>query len=211
MIPFMPAAAQIKALLAPQDYYRRERAADFKSEYFAGEVFAMAGGSVNHSLIKANVVRALGNALARKGGGCRTFDSDLRVKIPQTGLRTYPDVSVICGPVTLDEEDEAGETVTNPTVIVEVLSDSTERYDRGTKFDHYQSIPSLKQYVLVSQDQARVETFLRQEEGTWQYVSFTGMEAVATLAALAIPLPLAEVFAGVEFPASPPLRLLPKA
>jgi Uma2 family endonuclease len=118
---------------------------------------------------------------------------------------------VICGPVTLDEEDEAGETVTNPTVIVEVLSDSTERYDRGTKFDHYQSIPSLKQYVLVSQNQARVEAFLRQGEGTWQYVSFTGMEAVATLAALAIPLPLAEVFAGVEFPASPPLRLLPKA
>lgn len=206
----MSAAAHIKALLTPQDYYRRERAAACKSEFFSGEVFAMAGGSVNHSLIKANVVGTLRDALRRKGGGCRTFDSDLRVKIPQTGLRTYPDVSVICGPVELDAEDDGGETVTNPAVIVEVLSESTERYDRGTKFDHYQSIASLRQYVLVSQDQAKVETFLRQGDGTWQYALSAGMAAVAALPALEVLLPLAEVFAGVEFPAAPPLRLLPK-
>jgi len=132
----MPAAAHIKALLTPQEYYHRERAASFKSEFFGGEVFAMARGSVNHRLIKANVVGTLRDVLRRKGGGCRTLDSDLRVKIPLTGLRTYPDVSVICGPVELDAEDDVGETVTNPTVIVEVLSDSTERYDRGQKFDH---------------------------------------------------------------------------
>ncbi len=204
-------ATQLKAHLSPQDYFRRERVAAYKSEFFAGEVFAMAGGSVNHSLIKANVVGTLRDALRRKGGCCRTFDSDLRVKIPLTSLRTYPDVSVICGPVELDAEDDAGETVTNPAVIVEVLSDSTERYDRGTKFDHYQSIASLQQYVLVSQDQAKVETFLRQADGTWQYALCAGLEAVATLTALEVSLPLSEVFAGVEFPAVLPLRLLPKA
>ncbi len=198
-------ALQIKALLSPAEYYRRERAAESRSEFLAGEVFAMAGGSVNHSLIKANMMRCLGNALLREGKGCRVFDSDLRVKVPATGLRTYPDASVICGPVEIDPEDDAGETVMNPGLLVEVLSDSSERYDRGTKFGHYQSIPSLKQYVLVSQNQPKVEVFLRLADGTWQYASFTGLGSLARLAALEVELPLAEVFAGVEFPKRPPL------
>lgn len=179
------AAAQPKAHISPAEYYRRERAAEFKSEYHAGEVFAMAGGTVNHSLIKANVVGTMRDVLRKKGGGCRTYDSDLRVKVSQTGLRTYPDLTVICGPVQSDPEDERGETAINPTLIVEVLSDSTERYDRGTKFKHYQTVATLKQYVLVSQDQPLVETYLRQSDGTWQYASVTGLEAVAPLISLA--------------------------
>lgn len=205
------AAALLKAHLSPADYYRGERAAPFKSEYYAGEVFAMAGGSVNHSLIKTNVARCIGNALLKKGGGCLPFDSDLRVKIPQTGLRTYPDLSVICGPVETDPEDDAGETATNPAVIVEVLSSNTERYDRGKKFEHYQTIATLKQYVLVSQEEAKVETFLRQGDGTWQYACFVGLEAVATLASLEVSLPLAEIYMGVAFPPPTPLHLLEKS
>lgn len=203
-------AAQIKALLSPADYYRREQVAETKSEFFAGEVFAMAGGSVNHSRIKTNLARSIGNALLAKGGECEPFDSDLRVKIPQTGLRTYPDLTVICGPVEIDPEDQGGETATNPTLIVEVLSDTTERYDRGTKFDHYQTVPTLQQYVLVSQNQPRVETFLRQSDGTWQYASFSGLEASAPLVSLQVTLPLAQVFTGVTFPPPLPLSLLEK-
>lgn len=204
------AAAQLKAFLSPADYYRRERVAEFKSEYYGGEVFAMAGGTVNHSLIKTNLARCMGNALLKKGGGCLPFDSDLRVKIPKTGLRTYPDLSVICGPVETDPEDDAGETAINPTVVVEVLSDSTERYDRGKKFEHYQTIATLRQYVLVSQNEAKVETFLRQGDGTWQYACFVGTEAVATLASLEVSLPLAEIFMGVTFPPPVPFSLLEK-
>lgn len=202
------AAAQLKVHLSPAEYYRRERAAEFKSEYFAGEVFAMAGGTVNHSLIKTNVTLGIGGALRKKNGGCLPFDSDLRVKVSQTGLRTYPDLTVICGPVEIDPEDEHGETAINPTLIVEVLSNSTESYDRGTKFSHYQTIATLKQYVLVSQGQPMVETFLRQTDGTWQYASFSGLEAVVPLRSLDIELPLAEVFMGVAFPPTPPLSLL---
>lgn len=202
------AAAQLKVHLSPAEYYRRERAAEFKSEYFAGEVFARAGGTVNHSRVKTNVAFSVSSALIKKGGGCEPFDSDLRVKVSQTGLRTYPDLTVICGPVETDPEDDEGETAINPTLIVEVLSDSTERYDRSIKFDHYQTIPTLKQYVLVSQAQPKVETYLRQTDGTWQYASFTGLEAAASLSSLDVVLPLAEVYRGVTFPPAPPLSLL---
>jgi len=117
---------------------------------------------------------------------------------------------VICGKVEIDPEDQGGETATNPTLVVEVLSDTTESYDRGTKFDHYQTVATLMQYVLVSLSVARVETFLRQADGTWQYVSFSGLEAVVPLASLDVDLSLAEVFMGVNFPPAPPLSLLEK-
>lgn len=202
------AAAQPKVHLSPAEYYRRERMAELKSEYFAGEVFAMAGGTVNHSRVKTNVTLSIGSALLKKGGGCLPFDSDLRVKVSQTGLRTYPDLTVICGPVETDPEDDRAETAINPTLIVEVLSDSTERYDRGTKFNHYQTVATLKQYVLVSQDQPLVETYLRQPDGTWQYAAVAGLDAVASLLSLDIALPLAELYMGVTFPPAPPLSLL---
>lgn len=202
------AAAQPKVHLSPAEYYRRERVAEVKSEYFAGEFFAMAGRTVNHSRVKTNVAFSVSSALIKKGGGCEPFDSDLRVKVSQTGLRTYPDLTVICGPVETDPEDDKGETAINPTLIVEVLSDSTERYDRSIKFDHYQTIPTLKQYVLVSQAQPKVETYLRQTDGTWQYASFTGLEVAASLSSLGVTLPLAEVYRGVTFPPAPPLSLL---
>src|SRR5262245_17637844 len=125
-----------KQLMTPAEYLVKERAAEFKSEYYRGEMFAMAGASYEHTVICANLVQELGSQL--KGSQCRTLSQDMRVKVSASGLYTYPDVIVLCGPPEL--EDEQGDTLLNPRVIVEVLSDSTERYDRGAKFRQYQQI-----------------------------------------------------------------------
>jgi len=136
------------ARLTEAEYLALERSAPFKSEFFDGEMFAMAGGSPMHSLMGANLIGELRSKL--KGGPCRPFTSDLRIKIEATGLFTYPDVSVICGPLHFVEGTD--DTVVNPTLIVEVLSDSTEAYDRGEKFQHYRQMPSLKEYLLLASD-----------------------------------------------------------
>jgi Uma2 family endonuclease len=182
--------------LSPQEYLARERAATYRSEYFDGEMFAMAGGSPQHSLIKVNVTGELRARL--KGAPCTPYDSDLRVQVSATGLYTYPDASVICGP--LEFEDEHRDTVLNPTVVVEVLSESTEAYDRGKKFGHYRQIPTLREYLLVSQDEPRIERFLRNDDGTWTLTEATGPEATLPLPSLGIEIALREVYDKVEFP-----------
>ena len=146
----------------PEEYLATERSALRKHEYFGGEIFAMAGATERHDTITANVTTALGNAL--RGGPCRPHTSDMRIHIPATGLYTYSDGLVVCGP---QFTDETRDTLVNPAVLFEVLSDSTEGYDRGRKFDNYRSIPSLKDYVLVSQHEILVEHFVRQDDGTW--------------------------------------------
>ena len=148
--------------LTEEDYLALERAASSRSEFLDGEMFAMAGGSPMHSLIAANVIRELGNHL--RSGPCRPFTSDLRLKVEATGLYTYPDVSVACPARFLDERQD---TLVNPSVIFEVLSTITEAYDRGAKFASYRSIPSLQDYVLLSQERALIEHFHRQEDGSW--------------------------------------------
>ena len=186
----------------PQEYYALEREAEYKSDYYQGEIFAMAGGSANHSLITANVGREVGNRL--KGKPCKVYESNLRLKITATGLRCYPDVSVYCGKLQFDPEDSASETATNPTLLVEVLSKSTEGYDRGLKAENYRQIESLRVYVLVSQVKAHVEIFERQGNGPWLLRDANGLDAVLKLPAIDIDLPLAEVYAGVEFPPPEP-------
>lgn len=146
----------------PEEYLAAERRASQKHEYFGGEIFAMAGCTEKHDTIAANVTIALGNAL--RGGPCRPHTSDMRIHIPATGLYTYSDGLIVCG---AQFTDDTRDTLVNPAVIVEVLSDSTEGYDRGKKFDNYRSIPSLKDYVLVSQHEVLIEHFTRQEDGTW--------------------------------------------
>ena len=153
------------------EYLRLERAATYRSEFYRGEIFAMAGGSPKHSRLKTNVLTELNNQL--KGKPCVPFDSDLRIKCP-TGLYTYPDASVICGELEVDDEHK--DTVLNPTLIVEVLSKITEAYDRGKKFDHYRTIPSLREYLLVSQDEPMVQRFLRNDDGTWTMTAVSGMD-----------------------------------
>ncbi|NUQ75413.1 MAG: Uma2 family endonuclease [Polyangiaceae bacterium] len=146
-----------------QEYLVWERQQPTRHEFFQGEVFAMGGATREHNLLVVNITAELRNALRKKP--CETYPSDMRVKVPATGLYTYPDASVVCGKP--EFEDGGMDTLLNPLVLVEVLSDSSERYDRGKKFEQYRSIPSLTDYVLVSQDHVLVEHFRRGEGGTW--------------------------------------------
>ena len=184
-----------KPLVSVGDYLRLEREAPYKSEYYAGDVFAMAGGSPTHSAITMNVGGELRNLL--KGNRCAPYDSNLRIFVPGTGLYSYPDASVICGPLEL--VDAFGDMVANPTLIVEVLLDSTEAYDRGRKFAHYRTLPSFAEYVLVSQKEPLVEVFFRMADGTWQLTPARGREASVRLQSLGVELRLAEVYDRVEF------------
>jgi Uma2 family endonuclease len=199
------AVAKTDHRLKEAEYLRIERRAEFKSEFFDGEMFAMAGGSPHHSLIAVSVASELRNKI--KGGRCLVFNSDLRVKIEATGLFTYPDVTVVCGPRNFFKED----TLLNPSLIVEVLSDSTEAYDRGKKFEHYRQVPSLQEYLLISQQEPRIEQFIRKPD-RWEFCEAAGLSAHLDLPSLGVSLDLAEVFANVEFVPAPiraatPLRL----
>jgi Uma2 family endonuclease len=147
------------------EYVELEANSTVKHEFLDGRVFAMAGGSPEHAAITANVARLIGNALA--GRPCRVYSPDLRVRVPDTGLGTYPDVSVVCGAVELDPSDPKQLTVTNPLLLVEVLSPSTEDYDRGEKLGHYKHIPSLVEVVFVAHDRHEVEVVRREKDGSW--------------------------------------------
>ena len=180
-----------------EEYFRLEADADVRHEYRDGDILAMAGGSYNHSLIITNLVGELRNRL--RGGGCRVLESNLRLRIPRKAKYYYGDVPVVCGEPQFDPGAPQNTTVLNPRLIVEVLSDSTEGFDRGEKFADYREIESFREYVLVSQHTARVEVYLRQDEGTWRYQPRAGPDAVARLDAVGVDLPLAEVYAGIEF------------
>jgi Uma2 family endonuclease len=190
---------QPKKRFTPQEYYDLERVAEYKSDFYAGEIFAMAGGTIRHSRICTNLIRETGNRL--KGTPCETFESNLRLKIKLSGLRNYPDMSVYCGPFEYDEEDPSRETVTNPTVLFEVLSPSTEAYDRGFKSENYRRIPSLKAYLLVAQDKPHVEIYQRQSDGSWLLREEDRLDAAIAIPPLGIELPLAEIYASVDFTA----------
>jgi Uma2 family endonuclease len=157
------AEAAAKRIWTPAEYLAEERSSPGRHEFFDGEIFAMAGASFEHNKIVGNLVRELGNALRDRP--CDVTPSDLRVHVPATGLYTYPDVSVLCGdPQFLDD---ARDTLLNPTVLVEVLSESTEAYDRGKKFRNYRSIATFREYVLVAQDVVSVERYTRGDDGVW--------------------------------------------
>lgn len=182
--------------MTPEEYLEFERAAvDCKHEFYKGEIFAMSGGTWQHSLLIAAVIRELGNAL--EGKPCQVFNGDLRIKVNESGLYTYPDASVICEEAQL--EDSHKDTLLNPLVVVEVLSDSTEKYDRGQKFDFYRTIPSLKQYVLVSQNKPQVEVFTRSEDTGWLLTVATGKNTSIELTALECELSLGELYRQIDF------------
>src|SRR5688572_3198032 len=185
--------------LSEADYVEIERAADFKSEFFDGEMFAMSGGTRWHSLIAANLIREFGNAL--KNGPCVTFDSNMRVKVEATGLYTYPDVIVACE--TQRFVDDEMDTLLNPTLLVEVLSDSTEAYDRGKKFEHYRQISSLREILFVSQREPRVEQFIRQNASDWLLRETAGLTNRLSLSSVEAAISLGEIFAKVNFVPTP--------
>lgn len=181
--------------LTPEEYLAAERVASIRHEYVDGEVFAMAGASREHNQISANLVRLLGNQLM--DSPCSVFASDMKVKIKPAEKYTYPDVVVVCRKE--EYADERKDVLLNPILIIEILSDGTEAYDRGDKFSLYQRIASLAEYVLVSQHACKIERFTRQADGTWVYAIYHGMEDALALASVACELPLAEVYRKVEF------------
>jgi len=184
-----------RARLSFEDWLAIERTAtDQRSEFVAGERFSIAGGTEEHNLIVLNVGAELRNQL--KDRPCRVYPSDMRVHIATSDVGTYPDVMVICGERQF--HDNRRDVVTNPTLIVEVLSDSTEAYDRGDKFLHYRSLPSLQAYLLLSQYRMQAELFLRQPDGTWSLSSYQDPSDSVPLRMIEAELSLAEVYDKVE-------------
>lgn len=188
----------LRSFLTSQEYLARERNADFKSEFFRGETFAMAGATYEHTRVKDNVARHTGNQL--DGSPCQVLTSDMRLKIDATGLYTYPDIIVVCGE--LQFEDKVFDTLKNPRVLIEVLSDSTEEYDRGVKFAHYRQLPSVQEYVLIAQDRPLVERFVRQPDDSWLMTAFSDMAQTFSFASIAVKVTLADIYRGVDFPAN---------
>jgi len=182
------------------EYLELEDAADERHEYQDGEILAMAGGSPEQSFIIANFVGEAHNAL--KGKNCRVAESNLRIRIPHKPRYMYPDASIICGPLQFDPQDPRRHTIINPKVIIEVLSPSTEAYDRGDKFTQYREIQGFDEYILISQDRPNFESFLRQPDGAWSILNFTGLNAAAKIRSLGISIPMAELYAGIEWPGS---------
>ncbi|WP_254510636.1 Uma2 family endonuclease [Anatilimnocola floriformis] len=178
-----------------EEYLARERVAEERSEFYRGQIFAMAGGSPRHNTICLSIASALKSRL--RGGPCRPFASDQRLRIPTNGLSTYPDISVVCGELKFNEIDH--DAIVNPKVLVEVLSPSTESYNRGKKFDLYRELPSLQEYILVSQDEALVERFVRQDDGDWLLTVFKGMNSVLELGTIACHLSFAEIYEDISF------------
>jgi Uma2 family endonuclease len=191
----MTAAHSVRRL-TEAEYLALERRAEGKSEFLDGEMFAMSGGSSSHSLIQCNLIRELGTRL--KGSPCVLYSSDMRVKVQAVGLYTYPDVSVACDPIQF--EDEHDDTLLNPVVIVEVLSDSSEAYDRGKKFEFYRQLPSLREYVLAHQHQPRIEQYIRQTGGGWLLREVAGLESKLSLASVGVTTKMSEVYYNLQFP-----------
>lgn len=185
-------AAQHVPLTTPREYLEREKDAKEKSEYVAGEIRAMAGGSSRHNRIKADVLITLGQRLLNHET-CEPFDSDQKVRVSLAGPYYYPDVTVACDAY-FDDDD----CLLNPIVVFEVLSPSTEHEDRIEKWNHYRHLPSLQEYVLVAQDRAVVEHYLRQPQGLWLFEELDGMDKTLQLPSLGVELPLAALYRRAE-------------
>jgi Uma2 family endonuclease len=199
-------SSQPKTYLTPEEYLAIERQAETKSEYFNGEMFplrgmgkphdafAMVGASRKHNLISANIIATLVTQLRDRP--CELYPSDMRVRVPATGLYTYPDVVVACSEPNF--EDNYFDTLLNPTLIVEVLSPSTASYDRIKKFGYYRTIASLSEYLLIAQDMYKVEQYVKQPDDRWLLSDISSLEERVELVSIQCTLNLADVFAKVE-------------
>jgi Uma2 family endonuclease len=189
-------SAQSQPRLTPEQYLELERAAiDVRSEYYNGRMYAMSGGTHTHAIVIGNLARRLGNALEK--GPCVVTTSDMRIRVNKTGLYTYPDIVVVCDPPQYG--DGRHDTVLNPALIVEVLSPSTEAYDRGFKFAQYRALESLQEYALVSQSEPRVEVFRRQPSGDWLLSEATGMEATLRFNSVNCSIAVKDIYDKVTF------------
>jgi Uma2 family endonuclease len=180
--------------LSLAEYLQLEEAAEFRSEYINGQMVAMAGGTLNHALISSNLVGELRNKLLQSD--CRVFGSDMRIRTSPSGIYTYADAVVGCGRLEVVDN-----TLTNPVLIAEVLSDSTEAYDRGRKFGWYRQIESLREYILLDQKRALIEHFHKEGQGDWRMRDYGSLDAALRIDSLEITLLASEVYRGVEFSA----------
>lgn len=187
--------AQPQPRFTPAEYLAAERRASTKSEFVDGRTFAMAGASRRHNLITSNVIVQLGSQLRHRS--CEVYPGDMRVKVPATGLYTYPDVAVVCGEP--EFEDAELDTLVNPTLLVEVLSKSTADYDRGAKFDHYRSLASLREVLFIAQDSLHVVHYQRQPDDTWNLSETRDSKSRLILPSIEAELLTAEVYAKVSF------------
>ncbi len=181
--------------LTPEEYLVRERLAETKSEYYQGEVFARAAASEKHNVIVTNLVFSLAGSVRQRD--CRVYSSDMRLLVSNTGLYTYPDVMVVCGKPVLAEQQ--GDVLTNPLLIVEVLSESTKDYDRGGKFHQYMRIPSLQEYLTVSQTERLIDQSIRQADNSWLIRKLAPANGNVPLHSLGIELDFADVYDKVAF------------
>jgi Uma2 family endonuclease len=188
-------SAALKTRLTPEQYLAEERKSPLKHEYRDGAMVAMPRANRWHNLIAGNLFGEIRAQLRDRP--CEVYMSDVRVKVSPTGLYTYPDVVAVCGERQF--EDSEVDTLLNPTTIIEVLSPSTEAYDRGNKFAHYRRLPSLREYVLVAQDRVRVERYTRQGD-EWLLTELNRLEDVLRLESIACAVPLSEIYAKVAFP-----------
>jgi Uma2 family endonuclease len=181
-----------KHLYSIEEYLEIEEKSLEKMEYHDGEIFAMAGGSPNHSLLGNNIGIALGIALRKKGKPCRTYNSDLKIAISERKF-LYPDASVVCGKVETFPNMPQG--IKNPLLLVEVLSDSTENYDRGSKFQAYQQLDSLQEYLLISQDKVLVEVFFKPKNTAfWYYQAYKNLNEIIELKSIEVEISLEDIY-----------------
>jgi len=183
--------------LTPQQYLEIERAAEFRSEYFNGVMYNMSGGSWRHDRITGDVFRLLGQQL--RGRECSVVSSSFRLQVSPDGIYTYPDITVFCGPPKF--ADRHTDMITDATLIVEVLSTSTENYDRGFKFEQYRRLASLSEYLLISQDRVHIEHYARQADRSWLMRETSARDAVIVLDSIDCTLPVAEAYERVNFEA----------
>jgi Uma2 family endonuclease len=181
---------QVKSYVSPEEYLRLERQSEHKSEYVNGEIFAMGGASRKHNLVTGNILAELNRQL--RGTPCEVYASDMRVKVTATGLYTYPDVVVVCGEPKF--EDDYVDTLLNPTLLVEVLSQSTERYDRIAKSSYYRTLDSLAEHLLVAQDEVRLEQYVKQANGQWLLFECSSLDTVVELSSISCSLALRDVY-----------------
>ena len=186
---------QVKSYITPEEYLAFERKAETKNEYVNGEIFAMTGASRKHNIIEGNIFGELRQQL--KGKPCEVYPGDMRVKAPASRSYVYPDVVVVCGEPQL--EDDYLDTLLNPTLVVEVLSKSAESYNRLAKSSFYRTIESLSEYLLVSQEEYRVEQYVKQTEGRWLLADVRALEGVIELESIGCSLALRDIYERITF------------
>lgn len=180
--------------VSPEDYLDIERKNEFKSEYFDGEIHAMTGASRRHNVVSANVIASLWSQL--RGRPCEVYPADMRVRIPAANVYTYPDVTVVCGEPAFEDADV--DTLLNPGLLVEILSKSTANYGRTVKLGYYRTLESLAEYLLIAQDEYRVELYTRRPDGRWLLTDVRGLGGVVELASIGCTLPLGVIYERVE-------------